>query len=154
VEYFETLGLVRVDVPYRHAAAGSEIELEGEQLTVGARGRLEEGEPLAGDGIRERVAWLEVGFVGHGASEAGARETHNGCASRSDTRASKVLRNGCDRRAARRAACSPRLPASVHAGSALGDPDRGRGGAERGRVAARKRLVRPRRRRAAQPRRR
>ena len=52
----EALGLDRVDVRDRHRAAGAQRELEGEQLAAGAARGVGEGEPLAGDGVLERLA--------------------------------------------------------------------------------------------------
>ena len=55
----EALGLDRVDVGDGDRAAGAQRELEGEQLAAGAARRVGEGEPLAGDGVLEGLAWSD-----------------------------------------------------------------------------------------------
>ena len=65
------------------APPGLQPELEGEQLAAGARGGVEEREPLAGDGVLERLPRLDGRAVkvvagGHAAIERPITETVHG----------------------------------------------------------------------------
>jgi hypothetical protein len=57
----EALGLDRVDVGDGDRPAWAQRELEGEQLAAGAARGVGEGEPLAGDGVLEGLAWSDHG---------------------------------------------------------------------------------------------
>ena len=55
----EALGLDRVHVRHRDGTTGPQPEFEREQLAVGGRRRVGEGEALAGDRVLERLAGLD-----------------------------------------------------------------------------------------------
>jgi len=56
LQNLEALGLDRVHMRDRHRAAGPKLEVEGQQLTVGALRRVREGEALARDRVLQRLS--------------------------------------------------------------------------------------------------
>jgi len=59
----EALRLDRMHVLHRHSAAGSQAELEREQLAAGGRRGLDELEALARHRVLERLSWCDHGAL-------------------------------------------------------------------------------------------